>query len=168
MNTAPEQREHNSETAQPAAPPEPTTSDTLPASSPPIPSYEAATNVAPLAVPHTVPQDVALADELPDYTVVDSNQTTFMIYGTFIHNPNGPAYHLSSLLDAPKTLRLSKLAAHETWVSTTPRPCMKQSIRHSSRMSITSRVGRVAVGLVHCSYASTSVAGTYDKLWNKV
>lgn len=116
MNGASEQREQESAIARPAAPPEPATSDALPASSPPIPSYEAATNTAPLVVQPavTLTQNVAPADELPDYTVVDSNQTTFMIYGTFIYNPNGPAYHLSSLLDARiSKLRIRRLRAED-------------------------------------------------------
>lgn len=91
-----------------------------PATEPPIPSYEDATSptVATAPVPFippalTGPHDAA-ADELPDYTVVDSNQTTFMIYGTFIHTPNGPAYHLSSLLDAQiSKLRLRRLRAED-------------------------------------------------------
>jgi hypothetical protein len=61
---------------------------------PPIPSYEAATGLAQPVIPAITSQDAPLADELPDYTPVDSNQTTSMIYGTFIHNPNGPDYHL--------------------------------------------------------------------------
>ena len=37
-----------------------------------------------------------------------------MIYGTFIHNPNGPAYHLSSLLDAHiSKLRIRRLKAED-------------------------------------------------------
>jgi hypothetical protein len=81
-----------------------------------LPSYEAATGLpgsAPPLAPQAAPQHV-VADELPDYTVVDSNQTTFMIYGTFIHTPNGPAYQLSSLLDAQiSKLRLRRLRAED-------------------------------------------------------
>jgi hypothetical protein len=114
MNTAPQHRSQDSATAQPAAPPESTTHDALPASPPPIPSYEAATAVTTPAVPPTISQNGGLADELPDYTPIDSNQTTFMIYGTFIHNPNGPAYHLSSLLDAHiSKLRIRRLRAED-------------------------------------------------------
>jgi hypothetical protein len=122
MTTAPDQTEPRSATAHSAARlPLPSNDD--PAPEPPIPSYEDATSHAPPAVTTapvpaipsapTLPQDAA-ADELPDYTVVDSNQTTFMIYGTFIHTPNGPAYHLSSLLDAQiSKLRLRRLRAED-------------------------------------------------------
>lgn len=82
---------------------------------PPIPSYEAATSIAPEAVAASpLHQHVAAADELPDYTVVDSNQTSFLIYGTFIYTPNGPAYQLSSLLDATiPRLRIRRLRAED-------------------------------------------------------
>jgi hypothetical protein len=81
---------------------------------PPIPSYEVATAVAPSLLPSIASEDVSLVDELPDYTPVDQNQTTFMIYGTFIHTPNGPAYHLSSLLDARiAKLRIRRLRAED-------------------------------------------------------
>jgi hypothetical protein len=40
-----------------------------------------------------------ILDEPPAYAVLDSTQTTFMIYGTFIHTANGPCYQLSSPLD---------------------------------------------------------------------
>jgi hypothetical protein len=97
----------------PASEPQAPTS-VLPASIPPIPSYEAATGIAPPAVPPTTAQDDLLADELPDYTPIDGSQTTFMIYGTFIHTPNGPAYHLSSLLDAHiAKLRIRRLRAED-------------------------------------------------------
>ncbi|KAF1850266.1 uncharacterized protein K460DRAFT_372581 [Cucurbitaria berberidis CBS 394.84] len=36
----------------------------------------------------------------PAYAVVDEKATNYTIYGTFIHTPSGPAYQLSSLLDA--------------------------------------------------------------------
>jgi hypothetical protein len=104
MNTASGRVEEESAPAQPP----------LAVEEAPIPSYEAATSIAPLALPPTVPHDVAVADELPDYTVVDENQTSFMIYGTFIHTPNGPAYHLSSLLDAHiAKLRIRRLRAED-------------------------------------------------------
>jgi hypothetical protein len=80
----------------------------------PIPSYEAATRLAPPIFSPTVPENAPLTDELPDYTPVDESQTTFMIYGTFIHTPNGPAYHLSSLLDARiAKLRIRRLRAED-------------------------------------------------------
>ncbi|KAF2830266.1 hypothetical protein CC86DRAFT_464667 [Ophiobolus disseminans] len=113
MNTVPEQRNQDGAIARHEALAESATTDPLPASSPPIPSYEAATNLSPPAISPSVAPNV-VADELPDYTVVDSNQTTFMIYGTFIHNPNGPAYHLSSLLDAHiSKLRIRRLRAED-------------------------------------------------------
>ncbi|KAF2029096.1 hypothetical protein EK21DRAFT_101441 [Setomelanomma holmii] len=120
MNTAAGRTEE--EGAQQAQPPvQPSTTDALPTSAPPIPSYEAATNlsaavngVAPAVNVPVMSQDVGLIDELPDYTPVDSNQTTFMIYGTFIHTPNGPAYHLSSLLDACiSKLRIRRFRAED-------------------------------------------------------
>jgi hypothetical protein len=91
-----------------------TSQEAIRPSSPPIPSYEAATGLAPPVVTAVRPQDAPLADELPGYTPVDSTQTTFMIYGTFIHTPNGPAYHLSSLLDAHiAKLRIRRLRAED-------------------------------------------------------
>ena len=50
----------------------------------------------------------------PAYAVVDEKATTFNIYGTFIYTPNGPAYQLSSLLDARiARLRIRRLHAEE-------------------------------------------------------
>jgi len=118
MNIAPGQNAPNSATAQPSATAPGSTSGAQPAS-PPIPSYEAAIGVAPPvaappAIATNIHPNINLADELPDYTPVDSNQTSFMIYGTFIHNPNGPSYHLSSLLDAHiSKLRLRRLKAED-------------------------------------------------------
>jgi hypothetical protein len=108
MNTAPGRVDEESARAHPAAPPP------LAAEEPPIPSYEAAIGLAPPSLPPTTPHNVPNADELPDYTVVDSNQTSFMIYGTFIYTPSGPAYHLSSLLDAHiAKLRIRRLRAED-------------------------------------------------------
>lgn len=90
------------------------TNDSTPTSIPPIPSYEAAIGLAPPVVPPVISQVAPLVEELPDYTPVDANQTTFMIYGTFIYTPNGPAYHLSSLLDAHiAKLRIRRLRAED-------------------------------------------------------
>jgi hypothetical protein len=121
MNTAAE-RTHDGSARAPSPtlqPPDggdniPTPTHTTPAPDPPIPSYDVATNVAPPVNAPAVSQDLGIVDELPDYTPVDSNQTTFMIYGTFIHTPNGPAYHLSSLLDAHiSKLRIRRLKAED-------------------------------------------------------
>ncbi|KAH7397386.1 hypothetical protein BKA66DRAFT_395907, partial [Pyrenochaeta sp. MPI-SDFR-AT-0127] len=50
----------------------------------------------------------------PAYAVVDEKATTFTIYGTFIHTPSGPAYQLSSFLDACiSRLRIRRLRAEE-------------------------------------------------------
>jgi hypothetical protein len=108
MNTAPGRVDEESARAHPEAQPPRT------AEEPPIPSYEAAIGLAAPNLPPTIPHNVPRADELPDYTVVDSNQTSFMIYGTFIHTPSGPAYHLSSLLDAHiAKLRIRRLRAED-------------------------------------------------------
>jgi hypothetical protein len=113
MNTASDRVDDDSGRAPGTALQPLVTREALTTSIPPIPSYEVATGVAPPVAPPTVLQDV-LADELPDYTPVDNNQTTFMIYGTFIHTPNGPAYHLSSLLDARiAKLRIRRLRAED-------------------------------------------------------
>lgn len=114
MNTASDRVDQES-TSAPATAPEPlAASNTSATPNPPIPSYEIATGLAPPAVPATTPQNTPSGDELPDYTPVDENQTTFMIYGTFIHSPNGPAYQLSSLLDARiAKLRIRRLKAED-------------------------------------------------------
>jgi hypothetical protein len=114
MTTASNHVEEDSARAHPPAQGSAAAASTIPASIPPIPSYEAATGLAPPIVQPIVPGNAALPDELPDYTPVDENQTTFMIYGTFIHTPNGPAYHLSSLLDARiAKLRIRRLRAED-------------------------------------------------------
>lgn len=114
MNTAPERVDEESARG-PAPAQEPVaTSDSNPTPNPPIPSYETATGVAPPVLPTAPPQNGPSGDELPDYTPVDENQTTFMIYGTFIYSPNGPAYQLSSLLDARiAKLRIRRLRAED-------------------------------------------------------
>ncbi|KAH7090170.1 hypothetical protein FB567DRAFT_519251 [Paraphoma chrysanthemicola] len=114
MTTPADRTNDNSARAHSPTPQSLVTGDILPPAAPPIPSYEAATTVAPPITAPAILQDVGLVDELPDYTPVDSNQTTFMIYGTFIHTPNGPAYHLSSLLDAHiSKLRIRRLKAED-------------------------------------------------------
>jgi hypothetical protein len=114
MNTASGRLDENSARAHPPAQEPLPAVSTIPASSPPIPSYEAATGLASPVISAIVPEDVPIVDELPDYTPIDENQTTFMIYGTFIHTPNGPAYHLSSLLDARiAKLRMRRLRAED-------------------------------------------------------
>jgi len=68
---------------------------------PPIPTYEEAAGLSPLRSAHgTLPHELP-----PAYAVVDEKATSYTIYGTFIHTPSGPAYQLSSLLDA----RINKL-----------------------------------------------------------
>jgi hypothetical protein len=80
MNTASDRvNEEGARAHPPAQEPLPAVS-TIPATSPPIPSYEVATGLAPPAVPAVAPEDVGMVDELPDYTPVDENQTTFMIH----------------------------------------------------------------------------------------
>ncbi|KAF1829862.1 hypothetical protein BDW02DRAFT_592325 [Decorospora gaudefroyi] len=98
----------------------------------PIPSYEEAVVAPPpLSQPTPTshpPAEVAgaparipsplLAEPPPElppaYAVVDEKATTFTIYGTFLHTPSGPAYQLSSLLDARiSKLRLRRLRAEE-------------------------------------------------------
>jgi len=114
MNVATDRVDDRGARAPGAAQGPETPDETTNPASAPIPSYEAAIGLAPPAVPAIVPQDAPLPDELPDYTPIDSNQTTFMIYGTFIHTPNGPAYHLSSLLDAHiAKLRIRRLRAED-------------------------------------------------------
>ncbi|OAL52497.1 hypothetical protein IQ07DRAFT_482696, partial [Pyrenochaeta sp. DS3sAY3a] len=50
----------------------------------------------------------------PAYAVVDDKATTYTIYGTFIHTPSGPAYQLSSLLDAViSRIRIRRLRGEE-------------------------------------------------------
>jgi hypothetical protein len=114
MNVASDRADEDSARAPAPAQGALVTNETTPTAVPPIPSYEAATGLVPPVIPPALSQDAPLADELPDYTPVDANQTTFMIYGTFIHTPNGPAYHLSSLLDAHiAKLRIRRLRAED-------------------------------------------------------
>lgn len=92
----------------------------------PIPTYAEANGlVPPVATPSatsgtssTIPgPEVAsppAADELPSYDTIDPKNTTFLLYSTFIHTPNGPAYQLSSPLDSfTSPLRIRRLRAAE-------------------------------------------------------
>ena len=82
----------------------------------PIPSYDEANNLGPPNTNTTTdpPPQPAPTELPPAYAVVDEKATTFMIYGTFIHTPSGPAYQLSSLLDAcMPSLRIRRLRAEE-------------------------------------------------------
>lgn len=96
---------------------------------PPIPTYAESTGQAgstsyapppgppPSSLPAANPAprvDSPSNDLPPSYAVVDEIATKFTIYGTFIHTPSGPAYQLSSLLDACiSKLRIRKLRAEE-------------------------------------------------------
>jgi hypothetical protein len=85
----------------------------------PVPSYAEANGLAPsVAIPNATPRtEVAplpAADELPGYDTIDPKNTTFHLYSTFIHTPNGAAYQLSSPLDSSNSpLRLRRLRAAE-------------------------------------------------------
>ncbi|KAI8931789.1 hypothetical protein NX059_011426 [Plenodomus lindquistii] len=106
------------------------------APTPPIPSYEEVTGYAPppgpppshpshssyqtpstptTTIPPPLPTNPTPPPELPPaYAVVDEKATSYAIYGTFIHTPSGPAYQLSSLLDARiNKLRIRRLRAEE-------------------------------------------------------
>ncbi|KAF2867365.1 hypothetical protein BDV95DRAFT_502717 [Massariosphaeria phaeospora] len=87
----------------------------------PIPSY-AETSTPQNTNPHTEPSPLVPEDEPPTYAVLDENQTTFMILGTFIHTPAGPVYQISSPLDQRGPFfRLRRLSAKEVaQVGTTP------------------------------------------------
>src|SRR5205809_74424 len=93
----------------------------------PIPTYaEANTLQPPPPFPHAhhassttlqpaPPFPSSPADAPPAYAVLDAQQTTFMIYGTFIHTPAGPAYQLSSPLDQRGVyFRIRRLSARES------------------------------------------------------
>jgi hypothetical protein len=79
-----------------------------------IPTYAPPSGPPPSTIPASLP-DIEAPPELPPaYAVVDEKATTFTIYGTFLHTPSGPAYQLSSLLDARiNKLRLRRLRAEE-------------------------------------------------------
>lgn len=90
----------------------------------PIPTYAEANGYAPPPGPPPAatssvapPIEVAsppAADELPGYDTIDPKNTIFLLYSTFIHTPNGPAYQLSSTLDSHTSpLRIRRLQAAE-------------------------------------------------------
>lgn len=79
----------------------------------PIPTYTEAT-ASPHTTASTLPQLPPEDDSPPDYAVLDASQTTFSIYGTFIHNASGPAFQLSSPFDQRgASLRIRRLRARE-------------------------------------------------------
>lgn len=78
--------------------------------SPPGPPPAATSSV----MPHTEVAPPPTADELPGYDTIDPKNTTFLLYSTFIHTPNGPAYQLSSPLNSSNSpLRIRRLRAAE-------------------------------------------------------
>lgn len=90
----------------------------------PIPTYAEANGYAPPPGPPPAATSSALpqaeiasppaADELPGYDTIDPKNTTFLLYSTFLHTPNGPAYQLSSQLDSYHSpLRIRRLRAAE-------------------------------------------------------
>ncbi|KAJ4378053.1 hypothetical protein N0V83_000883 [Neocucurbitaria cava] len=82
----------------------------------PVPSYEEANNFAPPTTinPSSQPPPLPPTELPPAYAVVDEKATNYTIYGTIIHTPSGPAYQLSSLLDACiSRLRIRRLRAEE-------------------------------------------------------
>jgi hypothetical protein len=94
------------------------------AEDPPIPTYAEASGYAPppgpppaaasSALPRTEVASPPVADELPGYDTIDPKNTEFLLYSTFIHTPNGPAYQLSSPLDSFNSpLRIRRLRAAE-------------------------------------------------------
>ncbi|KAF2677405.1 hypothetical protein K458DRAFT_423896 [Lentithecium fluviatile CBS 122367] len=87
----------------------------------PIPTYNEATTTTPVPPPSIPPQPTP-TDAPPAYAVLDTTQTTFTIYNTFIHNASGPAYQLSSPLDQRGVyFRIRRLRAKEVHqASTTP------------------------------------------------
>ncbi|KAF2264205.1 hypothetical protein CC78DRAFT_250026 [Lojkania enalia] len=78
----------------------------------------------------TPPPSISLpvADEPPAYTLLDNNQTTFTIHGTFIHSPTHPCYQISCPLDQrTPSFRIRRLPAREvSQVGLTPIPFDKQ------------------------------------------
>jgi hypothetical protein len=77
-----------------------------------IPTYNEATSIISPSIDH--PSTSIPADEPPAYAVLDDAQTTFSIYGTFIHNATGPAFQISSLLDQGGAyFRIRRLRAKE-------------------------------------------------------
>ncbi|OSS49305.1 hypothetical protein B5807_05448 [Epicoccum nigrum] len=81
---------------------------------PPPATEPAASATVPAAPPRVDVASPPAADELPGYDTIDPKNTEFLLYGTFIHTPNGPAYQLSSPLDSFNSpLRLRRLRAAE-------------------------------------------------------
>lgn len=80
----------------------------------PIPSYAEATTASPtLPNPQSILSPPPIDDPLA-YALLDSSQTTFFIYGTFIHTAAGPAYQLSTPLDQRGSyFRIRRLRARE-------------------------------------------------------
>lgn len=81
---------------------------------PPPAAEPAAPATIPAVPPHIAVASPPAADELPGYDTIDPKNTEFLLYSTFIHTPNGPAYQLSSPLDSfTSPLRLRRLRAAE-------------------------------------------------------
>lgn len=86
---------------------------------PPTATSNTALNGPPPAPPPALPSRVEDApppvdDELPGYDTIDPKNTEFLLYSTFIHTQNGPAYQLSSPLDSFNSpLRIRRLRAAE-------------------------------------------------------
>lgn len=92
--------------APPPGPPPAATLNTTPRAPPP-----ASTPAAPSRIEIASPP---VDDELPGYDTIDPKNTEFLLYSTFIHTPNGPAYQLSSPLDSFNSpLRIRRLRAAE-------------------------------------------------------
>jgi hypothetical protein len=66
MNTASDHVDEDGTRAHSSAQEPLLASSTIPTSSPPIPSYEAAIGLAPPVIPTIAPEDVPIVDELPD------------------------------------------------------------------------------------------------------
>lgn len=90
-----------------------------PSGPPPSATSTTTSTVLPPASTPTAPPQVQVAsppadDELPGYDTIDPKNTEFLLYSTFIHTPNGPAYQLSSPLDSFNSpLRIRRLRAPE-------------------------------------------------------
>ncbi|KAH6643701.1 hypothetical protein C7974DRAFT_429732 [Boeremia exigua] len=92
--------------APPSGPPPTVTSTATSAAPPPAPTPTAPSRLE-VAPPPT-------DDELPGYDTIDPKNTEFLLYSTFIHTPNGPAYQLSSPMDSFNSpLRIRRLRAAE-------------------------------------------------------
>lgn len=92
--------------APPPGPPPTATPNTASNAPPPAPTPAAPPNIQVVSPPAD--------DELPGYDTIDPKNTEFLLYSTFIHTPNGPAYQLSSPLDSFNSpLRIRRLRAAE-------------------------------------------------------